>query len=92
LVGGLLWVAGAVRPDIAVDASALSGVVRKATVADAHKANKILSYLKDTANIGLRFQHISGDQRLLGYADAAFQNLNEGQSMGGHMIMICPRQ
>jgi len=58
LVGGLLWVAETVRPDVAIDSSQLSSAITTATVADLYRANTTLKYLTTTSTQGLTYRKL----------------------------------
>ena len=88
LLGALTWVATATRPDILVDVSELSGKVRQATYGDVKRANKLLRYLTNTADQRIHYRKIYGPQRVITFADAAFQNRENLASQEGHLIGI----
>lgn len=88
LVGGIMWVATMTRPDVAVDASMIAGKLHQPIVQDVLTANKILRYLKGSASTTMVYQQLRQPLRVLAFADSAFQNLPQGRSQAGYLIMI----
>ena len=76
LVGSLLYLANATRPDIAHAVAKLSQRVASPTKADWIQGKRILRYLKGTKHLGLHYQHSSKSsqrgQGLEAYADASY--------------------
>ena len=93
-VGSVMWVAVNTRPDVAAIVSHLASRSQHATVRDSHTVNKVVRDLKATSEVLLSFRKISDNDlaglRILGFSDAAFQNLSNGGSQGGHVITITP--
>ena len=88
LTGGIMWIAGMTRPDISVDASMLAGKLHRPTVQDVLTANKIVRYLKGSSTHVVVYRKMKGPLRVLAYSDSAFQNLDQGRSQAGHLVMI----
>ena len=88
LTEGVMWIAGMTRPDIAVDASMLAGRLHQPTVQDILTANKIVRYLKGSSSHAIVYRKLKTPLCVLAYSDSAFQNLDQGRSQAGHLIMI----
>ena len=87
LVGCFMWICTCTRPDIAAAVSLLSSV-QTPTTQHVSRANKLLKYLKGSANVGLTLQKIGGNTRLIVFSDAAFQNVSSGHTQGGTIVLI----
>ena len=81
------------RPDICAAANILAQVT-KDTFTQKHikEFNKLVKYLKKTANIGLRVQKLDqGSLHLRVYADASFANNNDLTSQLGYIILLADK-
>ena len=89
LVGQLNWMATQTRPDIAFEASYLSGIFKKATVGDLVKVNKLIDRVKYSC-VQLAFPPMSKIEHcsLECYSDASFGNLEDSGSQGGMVIFL----
>jgi len=88
VTGSLMWVSGMSRPDIASATAMLAGKLTDPTIKEMIEANNLMKYLKDTKNIGIKYQRLPGTQSIVAFGDAAFQNLRNGGSQGGQIICI----
>ena len=86
LIGGMLWVSGMTRADIAADMCVLSTKLTNPTVADILRANKTLRYLKGSSEHAMTIRPMEGKISVTAFADSAFQNLDRQGSQGGQMI------
>ena len=89
IVGCLLWVSSSTRADIAVDVSKLSGMFQSATFSNLLMANKVLRYLKGSADVEIVYRPLASNKtRVISFSDAAFQNMPNSKSQGGQYIVI----
>ena len=89
VIGQLNWLATQTRPDIAFETCDLSVSLKKATVNELLRLNKLVCRVKNTP-LKIVFPQMSSIEscRLVGYADASFANLCEGKSQGGFIIFL----
>ena len=88
VVGSLLYVAIATRPDIAQAVGAVSKFRSKPTEAYLTAVKRILRYLKGTVNLALKYQQ-SGDGVLVGYSDADCANdPDDRHSTTGNLFLM----
>ena len=87
-LGQLNWLSNMTRPDISFTVSKLSANVTSATIADIKEVNKLIKHVKETSS-QLRFPVLDCTSiQVIGYADASFNNLNDGGSQGGQIIFL----
>ena len=89
VIGQLNWLATQTRPDIAFETCDLSVSLKKATVNELLRLNKLVCRVKNTP-LKIVFPQMSSIEscRLVGYADASFANLCEGKSQGGFIVFL----
>ena len=88
VVGSLLYVAIATRPDIAQAVGAVSKFSSKPTEAHLTAVKRILRYLKGTVNLALKYQQ-SDDGVLVGYSDADWANdPDDRHSTTGNLFLM----
>ena len=86
-VGGLIWLGGMTRPDIA---NAVRAVARQAhDSAERHwrVVRNIIAYLNKTKDLGLVFVK-DGDRKLSVYVDANYDKDNDRRSVSGVAVMV----
>jgi hypothetical protein len=95
LVGGLLWLARATRPDIAAAVSILSRFSHKPSPRHWKALLGVLKYLKGTTDLGIRYFKRPVDHNnikrntLYCYADSSFGNdLEDGKSTTGYIVFL----
>jgi hypothetical protein len=71
LVGALIYLSTSTRPDIAFAVSALSRFSSKPTQAHWKAAQRVLVYLRQFPNLGIRYSH-GGSFDVAAYSDASF--------------------
>ncbi|GBM26836.1 Copia protein [Araneus ventricosus] len=91
LVGSLLYLAYASRPDILFAVNCLSQLQEHPTDAAWCALKKILRYLKGTAKMKINYKKCNlYDSDLSLYVDADWgSNLNDRKSVSGYLIMFC---
>ena len=89
LVGQLNWISTQTRPDIAFDVCEMSTLLKKATVSDLIRLNKIISRLT-TDNIRLHYPKMldMNNCSIECFSDASFANLIGDGSQGGFIIFL----
>ena len=89
LVGQLNWVATHTRPDAAFETCALSSSYKEATLDDLIRLNKLAERVK-REHVNLFFPRLRDLTKcsLECYTDAAFKNLQNGNSQGGLIIFL----
>ena len=87
MVGSLLHVARATRPDIAHAVGIVSKFNAEPTVAHLTAVKRIFRYLKGTLDLALHYE--ATDKRLLGYSDADWANdLDNRHSTTGNVFIM----
>ena len=86
-LGQLNWLAGMTRPEISFTVSDISSRIRDATISDIKRINKIVKFLKSHRSyIQIPVLDLNS-LSIKVFADASFNNLHNGQSQGGHIIV-----
>jgi len=83
MVGGLIWVANATRPDIAYPVGYLARSMQKPTIADWKNAKRVIRYLKSTRMLGLKY---STTETTFGYSDASYAEEKDAKSASGYVF------
>ena len=86
LVGGLLYFAGASRPDIAFSVSQLATGMEAPTVEHLKLAVRVMRYLLRTSSTALRLG--GGDCILRGFCDASWNNAPKSRSVTGYLLFL----
>ena len=84
----LNWVSGIIRLDISFHTCDTSTRFKNSTVADAHRMNKIIKYLKNADSFIRILQFDKNFLRLQLSTDASFNNLPNGSSQAGQIIFL----
>ena len=88
MVGSLLYMAVATRPDIAQAVGAVAKFCSRPSEAHLTAVKRILRYLKGTANLGLKFMK-SESGELTGYSDADWAgDVDERRSTTGNLFLM----
>lgn len=88
LVGGILYLAVSVRPDLAVSAAILGRKFAKPSERDWSAAKRVLRYLKQTRNYYL-YLGAGEDQMLLGYTDSDWaDDIETRRSTSGFVFLL----
>ena len=87
-VGGLLWISGMTRPDIASAVRAVARHARNPAARHWKAVRKIIAYLKATKDLGVVFRR-GGDLKLSLFADADYADgCNDRRSVSGIAVML----
>ena len=89
-IGAVAWPSNQSSPHLTCSVSLMQATVAKAQVADLCSFNKALSFAKNNADVGLRFNDICGGDvskmRIGCYFDAAWAVRPDASSQGGYII------
>ena len=92
LIGSLMYAAVATRPDIAYAVTALSQFLENPGRAHWQAAQRVLKYLKGTANFGLTYGVADGvgmpAGEPIGYTDADFASQEHRHSVSGYAFLV----
>ena len=92
IVGQLNWIAGISRPDVSFYICEASTKLNNSTISDAVKINKIVRYVKSTP-VTIKFPIMNLDEvKLKIFCDASFNNLPNGGSQGGQIILLADKK
>ena len=89
-VGKLNWLACQSRPDVKIDVLELSTALKRPTVADLLKANKVIHKVQ-ARDVVIRYQalDLGADLKIVIFTDAAFANLpDKVSSARGHVTLL----
>jgi len=87
-IGQLNWLANISRPEISFQVSTISSKMTTATVSEIKETNKLINFVKNNP-IFIKFSPLHREStHIIMYADASFNNLENGNSQGGHLVMI----
>ena len=86
LIGSLMYLASATRPDIAYAVGYLARSMQSPTDADWINAKRVLRYLKGTLNYSLQYLK-SATTPLFGYSDASYAEEKDYKSVGGYLFI-----
>jgi Reverse transcriptase (RNA-dependent DNA polymerase) len=89
LIGSLMYLAGATRPDIMFSVNYLSRFQDSPTEQMWKYLIRILRYLKTTASLRLMYRREASEQGLCGYSDADFgADINDRKSVSGYVFKL----
>ena len=86
VIGKLNWVAGMTRPEISFTVSEISSRIGSATLDDIKRINKTVKFLQSTPGFITIPKLDLNSIKLKVFTDASFNNLNDGNSQGGHIV------
>jgi hypothetical protein len=88
LVGSLMYLAVATRPDIAYAVNKLATYTANPEMKHWSAAKRVLRYLKGTMQAGITYKKGKSDAEMFyGYSDASFASESDGKSISGHVFM-----
>jgi hypothetical protein len=92
LVGSLMYVTCATRPDIAYAVNSCAQYMSNPTLAHLESAKHILRYLKGTKDIGITYSRQTDPKlanKLIGWVDADHAaDVDDRKSVGGYVLML----
>lgn len=89
--GQLLWASTQTRPDVCYTACMAGSALTKGTIADLKLVNKTIKYMK-TNHLVLRYNKVDlKKSAIVVFCDAAFGNMKDGSSQGGHIVFLTER-
>ena len=92
-IGSLQWMAGTTRGDLAADTSLLQKPPKELTVGDLKEINKVLKYVRATANAYVRVNPLDlKDLVFIAYGDAGWANAPNKKSQGGLAVLATTRE
>ena len=87
MIGKLNWLAVMTRPEISFTVSEISSQISSATLSDIKRINKTINFLKTSPGF-LKIPRLQLPSiKIKVITDASFNNLSNGKSQGGHIIM-----
>ena len=91
-VGGVLWVAGATRPDCAWTACEISTQFKSATLGALKDSNKLITKLR-ASEVKILYPKFSSLPSFLIWADASLGNLpNKVDTGGGYIVLLVDKE
>jgi len=88
IVGSLIYLMTASRPDISFVVTKLSQFMSKPLQIHMGMAKHMLRYLKGTQLLCLKFNKIEGEPRLFGYCDSDWAGSEDRKSISGYCFMM----
>ena len=89
LIGQFSWLATQTEPDILFKCSDLLRKIKRPTIDDAKKANKLVSLMKNEEMVVTwKKEDNLADSKLFVFCDASFANMAGGGSQGGYIIFL----
>ena len=86
-LGRLNWVANMTRPEISFTVSKVSGHIKEATISDVKEVNKLIKQVKSSPS-SITFPALDVEStRVVVYTDSSYNNLDDGGSQGGHIVL-----
>ena len=91
IIGSLVYIMTATRPDLCYSVTKLSQHLSAPTVSHMNTAKHVLRYLKGTANRNLIFKKADEPLHLVGYCDADWGTSDDRRSITGYGFQLCRR-
>ena len=91
LIGSLMFLAVATRPDIAYTVYRLGSFMANPNMSHWTAAKQVLRYLSGTQDYGLTYQADKpepGDNHFVGYSDASYANNEDQTSVSGYVFLM----
>lgn len=88
MVAKLLYLAKRSRPDLLTAVSFLASRVREPTNEDRAKLERVVSYLRGTPGLGLKFRKRVGSPEVAAYVDASYGIHSDGKSRSGLVVTV----
>ena len=88
LIGSLNWIGSHCRPDILTAINKLGMFQANPRVAHFRMAKRVLSYLVQTQNYGIKLEKITAPIQITAYVDSNLERKNDGLSTYGFVIFI----
>ncbi len=84
MVGGLIYIANATRPDVAYPTGYLARSMQKPTIADWKNGKRVIKYLYTTKTRGLKY---SNSGTAVTYSDSSYAEEKDAKSVGGYVVI-----
>ena len=92
-IGSLQWLAGTTRGDLAADVSLLQKPPRELTVGDLKEINRVLKYVRATAEAYFTVNPIPLSELIfVAYGDSGWANAPGNKSQGGLVVLATTKQ
>ena len=92
-IGSLQWLAGTTRGDLAADVSLLQKPPRELTVGDLKEINRVLKYVRATAEAYFTVNPIPLSELIfVAYGDSGWANTPGNKSQGGLVVLATTKQ
>ena len=92
-IGSLQWMAGTTRGDLAADTSLLQKPPKELTVGDLKEVNKVLKYVRATANAYYKVNPLDlKDLVFIAYGDSGWANAPGNKSQGGLVTLATSKR
>ena len=92
-IGSLQWMAGTTRGDLAADVSLLQKPPKELTVGDLKEVNRVLKYVKATANTFVKIHAVEiGAAVFIAYGDSGWANAPGNKSQGGLVVTLTDKK
>jgi len=88
VVGQLNWLANITRPEISFQVSSISSKFQSATISEIKDVNKVVEFVRNNPS-SIKFPPLNPDDiKVTMYSDASFNNLDDGYSQGGYIVLL----
>ena len=88
IIGSLIYVMTATRPDICFVVTKLSQSLSKPTIAHLNAAKSVLKYLKGTSGYKLSYHKQEEDLNLFGFCDSDWASSQDRRSISGYCFFL----